>query len=364
MGEKQPRRFKHLSPNDRLKMEQMIKEGRKQCEIAKALHTSESTISREKKRGRYTHMNTDLTTEDRYSPDKAEARYRANLAAKGPELKIGNDREYADYLEERILAGDSPDEILGDIKKKGLQFNTTICTNTFYSYLEKGVFLKASSRNLPVKGKKKRPQKHKKAASRASRGESIEKRPPEVNTREVAGHWEQDCVEGEKGTPKTLLVLTERKTRNQIIRLMPSKTMESVIAALDDIEREYGAMFPVIFKSITVDNGSEFSDCEGMERSVLDPTKRRTKFYYCHPYSSYERGSNENQNRLIRRKFPKGFNFENTTAEEVQAAEDWLNGYARRMFGYESAAERFAAEFPALFSTAAAPAPSMPAAPH
>ena len=84
MGEKQPRRFKHLSPNDRLKMEQMIKEGRKQCEIAKALHTSESTISREKKRGRYTHMNTDLTTEDRYSPDKAEARYRANLAAKGP----------------------------------------------------------------------------------------------------------------------------------------------------------------------------------------------------------------------------------------------------------------------------------------
>ena len=71
-----------------------------------------------------------------------------------------------------------------------------------------------------------------------------------------------------------------------------------------------GAKFREVFHSITVDNGCEFQDCEGMERSKR-ARKPRTKIFYCHPYSAYERGSNENMNRIIRRFFPKGTNFDN-----------------------------------------------------
>ena len=74
---------------------------------------------------------------------------------------------------------------------------------------------------------------------------------------------------------------------------------------LDRIERRMGAGFRQVFRSITVDNGSEFQDCAGMERSKR-ARKPRTKSYYCHPYSAYERGSNEHMNRIIRRFFPKG----------------------------------------------------------
>ncbi len=85
-----------------------------------------------------------------------------------------------------------------------------------------------------------------------------------------------------------------------------------------------GDMFYKVFRSITVDNGVEFSDYEGMERSALKEEKR-TFVFYCHPYSSWERGTNENNNRLIRRHIPKGVDFEDTTDEEIKYIETWIN---------------------------------------
>lgn len=85
---------KHLTWTDRLKIEKGLKEGLKPLAIAARLHVHNTTIYREIKRGTYTHLNSDLTTEERYSPEIAEQRYRDNLAAKGGSLKIGNDREF------------------------------------------------------------------------------------------------------------------------------------------------------------------------------------------------------------------------------------------------------------------------------
>ncbi|NBI17533.1 IS30 family transposase, partial [Neglectibacter sp. 59] len=120
-----------------------------------------------------------------------------------------------------------------------------------------------------------------------------------------------------KSSKKTLLVLTERKSRLPIMELMPDRTADSVVAALDRIERRFGSrLFRLIFRTITVDNGGEFADVERLERSALTMGKR-TKVYYCHPYSSYERGSNENENKMIRRHFPKGTDFGKVTAAEV-----------------------------------------------
>lgn len=74
----------------------------------------------------------------------------------------------------------------------------------------------------------------------------------------------------------------------------------------------------------------------------------RTKVYYCHPYSSWERGTNENTNRMVRRQAPKGTSFDNMTVEEVQRIEDWVNHYPRRMFEYGTSAELFEEELTQL----------------
>lgn len=124
---------------------------------------------------------------------------------------------------------------------------------------------------------------------------------------------------------------------------LPEHTAAAVVNALDAIERKWGDMFKRVFKTITMDNGSEFADSEGIERSALGAGSR-TKTYYCHPYSSYERGSNEVTNKMIRRHIPKGTNFDGKTDEEISAIESWVNNYPRKIHGYHSAGELFEEE--------------------
>ncbi len=331
------RRFRHLTWTDRLKIEAMLKAGRHKQEIADEIGVHLRTIYNEIKRGRYMHTMTDLTEEERYSPDIAEAAYRENLAAKGPDLKIGRDHKLAQHIEKKIgEEGYSPAAVLGEIKEQKIEFDTTICESTLYSYIDKGVFLTITNKDLPAKCKKKRSYKRVRKAARPPAGASIENRPKEVNSRDTFGHWEMDCLEGKKKSKKPLLVLTERKSRKEIIIPMRDQTSRSVIAAIDRLERQHGADFYKIFRTITVDNGSEFSDCKGIEKSCRRKG-RRTKLYYCHPYSSCERGSNENQNRMIRRWFPKGTDFSQVTAKTIRWVEDWLNNYPRETHGFRSA---------------------------
>ena len=345
------RNYKHLSFSDRLKIEAWQRVGTSPRVMADALGVHISTIYRELKRGVYEHLNSDLTTEERYSPDIAEEKYQDNLRAKGAGLKIGNDHEYATYLEYKVSAEKyAPGAILGEIKRKGLTFGTTISKTTFYRYIEDGVFLTITNKDLPVKRNKDKQKYDRVKPSRAPSGKGIEKRPEEIDTRSTFGHWEMDCVEGKKGTKKTLLVLTERKTRREIIRLMNSKTAASVVKALDGIEAEMGAeLFARVFLTITVDNGSEFTDYEGIERSALGEGKRTT-VYFCHPYSSYERGSNENQNKMVRRHYPKGYDFTSVTPADIRRLEKWINNYPRGIFDFYSSADLYEACVNSLLS--------------
>lgn len=175
----------------------------------------------------------------------------------------------------------------------------------------------------------------------------IEERPQEINDRQTFGHWEGDCVCGKKRTKETLFVLSERLTRNEIIIKMPDQTAASVVAAMNKLERRYGKKFAEIFKSITFDNGSEFMDCAGIEKSVYGKGNKRTKVYYCHLYSAYERGTNENINKMIRRFLPKGTDFRKVTAEYIERVEAWINNYPREILGFETSGslfERYVAE--------------------
>ena len=283
----QQRYFSHVKWHNRLKIEQMKNDGKSVREIADALHFHISTIYRELERGKWEHLNTDLTTDIRYSPDIAQGKAEQNMTALGPDLKIGNDHAYASYLETKIAdEGLSPEAALGAAKQEN-KFDTTISTATLYNYIHRGLFSRLSSQQLPRHGKGAKVYKRVNRGSRAPRGESIDNRPEEVKDRKVFGHWEMDTVVGKKGGDKdVLLVLTERKTRDEIIRKIKDKTTASVVRAVNGLERKYGKMFPKIFKSITCDNGCEFQDFDGISNSVLRKGKR-TQVYFCHPYSSF-----------------------------------------------------------------------------
>ena len=309
---------KHLTFTDRLKIEKGLKEGLNPCQIAKRLHVCHTTIYRELKRGQYMHLNSDYTTELRYSPDISHQRYRNNLSAKGADLKIGNDIELINFIENKILNEKySPAAVVAEIKEKGLIFKTTICEKTIYNYIDKGVFFSLTRKNLPEHGERKRKYQEivENKAALPPKGESIEKRPKEVSDRSTFGHWEGDCVCGKKKTKETLFTLTERLTREEIIVKIPSKSVACILAAINNLESKYGKKFSKIFKSITFDNGA---------------------VYYCHPYSAYERGTNENMNKMIRRFLPKGTDFRKITTEYIEQVEKWLNNYPREILGFKT----------------------------
>lgn len=329
------RQYKHLTYTNRLQIEAWLKAKKPVAWMAEQIGCSRATIYRELKRGRYTRMNTDLTMTDAYAPEIAEDKYQANLRAKGGHLKIGNDYGLVDYLEFMIVDKKfSPEAALAQIKKDGLEFNTTISKTTLYRYIDMGLFLRLSNKDLPYKGKRKKGY-HKVRPRRAPFGKSIEIRPDHIKSREDFGHWEMDCVIGRSGTQKALLVLTERKTRFERVFLLNKKNSDEVIKTVLRLSESFPGVFHEVFKSITMDNGSEFAAHDKMPTDNL---------YYCHPYSAWERGSNENQNRMIRRFYPKGTDFTHVTEDEIKFIEDWMNNYPRPMFGYKSSAELYQEE--------------------
>ena len=198
-----------------------------------------------------------------------------------------------------------------------------ISTSTIYYWINKGFFgLKRSVLNYARKRKKKEKEEVKRVRIL---GKTIEERLKEINNREEVGHYEIDTVILRKEKGQCLLTLTDRKSRYEIIRLIKDKTVKSVNKALKEVLKEYE------IKSITENNGLEFARLY----EVFD----YENIYYAHPYSSYERGSNENHNRLIRRFLPKGT--KNTTQQRVAFIEDWINNYPKKLFNYKTPFEIF-----------------------
>ena len=340
------RKNKHLNERERYKIEILLKEKMKPRDIAKRLGRTTRTIERERKRGTIILLNSDLTYREEYCADVAQRDYLDLSKNKGPGLKIGKDHELAKHIEKKIVEDKySPDAVIGEIRQKKKKFATTICTKTLYNYIDQGVFANITNKNLPVKKNRKKGEYNKVRISHNNlKGTSIEERPEYIETRKEYGHWEMDCVVGKrKGSGNALLVLTERKYREQIIIKMSNQKQNSVIKALDKLEKQYKKRFKGKFKTITVDNGVEFLDYKSMERSIKNIDEERTKIYYCHPYSSWERGSNENANRLIRRFIPKGADIERFTNKMIKFIEDWINNYPRRIFDYKSSNAMMAA---------------------
>ena len=332
------KKYRRIDWNDRLLIEKLYNKGCTFSEIALSLGFAISSISREVKHGLYPHLGAETTRRPyHYSAQIAQAHADYHATAKGPEIKLGNRYGFAAEIAQQIKHGCSIDVIVGQRRKAGAW---TVSTTTLYRYVDRGYIPGISNKHLPEKTRRRKRTHNAVKATRPPKGTPIDRRPEEINSRLTFGHWEMDSVIGTvKGKRQSLLVFTERLTRFEIIVRVSSKTSYATVRALDRILPK----FPQgTFRSITVDNGSEFQDCHGMEHDRNGC--KRTTVYYCHPYSSWERGSNERNNRIIRRYFPKGKSLAKVTQKDCDKAAALINAMPRKILNYSTAVELFERE--------------------
>lgn len=325
------RKFQHLTKEKRAQIEILLRQKLPLVQIAKAVEISRSTLYNELTRGTVEQMDSEWRTYRRYFSDVGQRVYEEHRKNSRPPLKLVKAYEFVLYAERKMLEEKlSPDAVCGRAKLEGC-FEETVCTKTLYNYIDQ-CLLKVRNIDLPLRVRRKqKTQRDRK--NRRLYGMSIEERPVEIESREEFGHWEIDTVIGNQGSLPVLLTLDERKTRQRHILKISAQTAEAVAEGIGRLKLLYGDRFPKIFRSVTSDNGSEFAR--------LPQLLPETTVYYAHPYSAFERGTNEKQNSLIRRFFPKGKSFDCLSHQAVSRIEEWINHLPRKIFGYRSSAELF-----------------------
>jgi IS30 family transposase len=329
------RTFTHLTAFDRGQIQALHKQGKTLQAIADEIGCHKSTISRELQRGSVTQRRSDLTEHTVYFADTGQAVYEKNRSRCGAKYKLAEASEFIQYAVEKMQKDHwSPDAICGYVKAQK-QFKAMVCTKTLYHYIDLGL-LPVKNIDLPLKvsrkTKTKRIRQHKKVL-----GTSIEQRPEHIDEREEFGHWEIDTVLGSRTKGAALLTLTERKTRNEHILKIDRKTAECVKQALLALKQTYGSTFSKVFKTITADNGSEFSE-------LSHALESNQEVYYAHPYASSERGTNERHNGLIRRFIPKGKSIDDIDETLIAYVENWCNTLPRKILGYRSPSDVYREE--------------------
>ena len=263
---------KHLIFEEREEIEALVnknnaapkKERMSQRQMAKRLGISPATLSRELKRGQVVLRDYEWREMIRYSARKAQDDYYEKASAKGPQLKIGKNYELAKKIEDCIVEKKySPYATLEKLKDDPDYQKTSISERTLYNYIDQELLLNVTKKDLPRKGKSSK-RKYTRVTRRIKDVDAkrINDRPQEAEKRSELGHWEMDCVESGRGKGRAcLLVLVERRSRETLLFKLRSQTQEEVQRQLDQYEKKIGfKRFCKKFKSITVDNGSEFLD--------------------------------------------------------------------------------------------------------
>lgn len=217
-----------------------------------------------------------------------------------------------------------------------------LCTKTIYNYIDKGL-MRIRNYNLPEKVSR-RPKLKRVRENKKLLGRSIEER-PDIDDKLEFGHWEADLVIGQKtNNDEALLTLLERQTRKYILVKIDGKTASAVMDGFEKVRKYFGSKFSDVFKSITTDNGSEFTELSNLEKGS------KTLVYYAHPYSSWEKGSNERHNRLVRRFIAKGERISDYGIDAIERIEDWCNNLPRKILGYKTPDELFEAKLDEIYS--------------
>ncbi len=313
-------KYRQLTENERYTLSTLRKQGFNQSQIAKMLGRHRSTISRE------IHRNS-CTIDKAYRPSKAQRRTRSRRSKSRRNQRITNEQF---MIVRKLLIKDwSPEQIHGYLKSKG---KTTISHESIYRYIWQD---KAKGGQLWKHLRQSPKQRRKRYGAYDSRGRVAQKRhiserPASVETRETCGHWEIDTVMG-KGSKHGIVTLVERKTGYTLIGQLNDRTTTSLNIRTIQIMRKFNGLFT----SITADNGTEFNQYKVIERET------KTRFYFANPYHSWERGTNENTNGLIRQYLPKGTSMAKLTQTRCNAIAKKLNTRPRKRLGFKTPEECF-----------------------
>lgn len=322
--------YKHLSEAERGEIEAYLSLGLKPAEIARRLGENRSTITRKINRGSITQVkkvNGQKVYYQHYYADAAHNRYRH---AREDSYYLKLDSVSDDFLRaftEAMREKPRVHSVDTFVHTYRLQHVDAVVpsTKTLYNYIHQGL-LEIKVIDLP-RAVRIRKKFTKRPSTKKHLGKSIEERPEEINNRFRFGDWEIDSVLGGKtiGEP-SILTLVERQTRYAVTRKLVEKKAEYVNQAVIECMK----LYPI--KSITADNGNEFSSLSKIEG--LD-------VYFAHAYSSYERGTNENFNGLLREFIPKGDSLKDLDPNLLESYTKAINERPQRIHGYQSAKKLF-----------------------
>jgi len=307
--------YTQLTREQRYQIKALLKMEHSQTQIAKVVGVHKSTISREIRRnvgGRG------------YRPKQAHERA---LYRRQGKAKLTISVETWQMIENRLRFDCSPEQITGWLKDESLP---RVSHETIYRYVYTN---KHAGGNLYkhlrcLKTRRKRIGIYDRRGKIPGR-RGIETRPKDVEKRERLGDWEVDTIIG-KGHQGAVVTLCERKSRLLLLRKVDHKSADLVAQAVIDLLSWVGHV-----KTITSDNGKEFSEHQKISQTL------NVDFYFAHPYSSWERGTNENTNGLIRQYLPKNRNLTTVTPKEEIEIMDHLNLRPRKCLGYKTPFEVF-----------------------
>lgn len=314
--------YSHITPNQRVELSALLRTNLKRKDIARILNKDPSTVSREVKRN-----SKDGIYDARTAKKKTIGR---RLKANQRFRKIEKDDKLKKYIIDRLKNYWSPEQIAGRMKKE--HGRTVVCHETIYGFVYSSrPDLRRYLRCRKGKYRRRYGTKIREKIREEAKKTRIDQRPDIVDKRERLGDWEGDTIRGKE---KTISILThvERKSG-----YLAADKLDQVLA--ETVREKTISRFSKFSKTkrytITYDNGTEFSDYEFIGRDL------KMQIYFAYPYHSWERGTNENTNGLLRQFFPKRSCFANITEEQLNKAVKLLNHRPRKRLCYLTPYEVF-----------------------
>ena len=321
------KKHRRLSLAERIIIETLLNEEKSKAYIAKKLNRSRSTISREinkwfvNGKGKYDAKIADWCAKDDYANKR-------NLD------KISTHKKLKNYVYKGLLKQWTPEQISGRIK---IQYPNDTIMSISHEAIYRHIYTRPQAalnkkliKLLVRKKTRRRPiKKVRGKGSKIINQVSIDNRPKHIENRLEIGHWEGDLIIG-KGHKSAIGTIVERKSRYTIIVKLKSKKADEVAKMFS---LKLNQLNNILKKSMTYDNGIE------MAKHEIITQKTGMKIYFAHPYSSWERGTNENTNGIIRRDLPKGTEFDKIDEKKLFEIQEKLNNRPRKIIGYKTPKE-------------------------
>ena len=315
----------HLTPVERGKIEALFKQGLSQAAIGRELGRCRSVISRELRRNG--------GVRSRYCAARAARRYHRVRQDCVPHKRLEHQPLWC-FVIDRLTSGWTPEEVAGRLP---LLYPDDLRMRVCHEAIYQAIYDDSRLRFLIKHLAQARPKRRKRGQGKSRRGPSIpnrigiEQRPKVVEERSRYGDWEGDLIVG-ANQDGFIATLVDRKSRHLQARKVETKHADIVAQAVIDALME----LPISWvKTITFDNGTEFAHHQAMA-DVLP-----VDIYFAAPYASYQRGTNENTNGLIRRYLPKGTSFRHLTQHQLDQIVEDLNNRPRKCLGYRTPNEVF-----------------------